>query len=148
MAPRGRSACLEPQDIVYVGLRDVDPGEKAIIQELGIRAYTMSDVDRLGIGGVMSEVTGYFEERDMDIHCSYDIDAIDPFWAPHTGTGVPGGLTLRESHYVTEALHNSGRLTSMELVELNPELHPEVDARQTTEVGLGVIGSALGRGIL
>ena len=142
------AACLAPEDLIYVGLREVDPGEKAAIQSLGIKAYTMSDIDRLGIGRVMDEVCGYFASRDMDIHCSFDIDAIDPFWAPHTGTGVIGGLTFREGNYICEALHSTGRFTSLELVEVNPQLHADVGPEKTIEMSLTVICSALGRTIL
>jgi len=140
---------LKPEDVVYIGLRDLDKGEKVILRELGIRCYTMSDIDRLGIGKVMEETTDYFSDRDMDIHLSYDIDAIDPVFAPHTGTCVIGGLTFREGNYVCEALAATGRLTSMELVEVNPMIHfPDSDNTKTLDMALTLVGSALGRTII
>lgn len=129
----------------------MDSGERAIIKDLGIKAFTMTDVDRLGIGGVMSEVCDHFASRDMDIHCSFDIDAIDPFYAPHTGTRVVGGLSFREGNYIAESLHATGRLHSLELVEINPQQTSNVSKmspQQTIEMGLHIIGSALGETIL
>lgn len=145
------SSLLDPKDLVYVGLRDVDPGERKVINDLGIKAFTMKDVDRRGIGNVMEEVCSYFASRDLSIHCSFDIDAIDPFYAPHTGTGVMGGLTFREANYIAEALHETGRLTSLEMVEINPKTDSgsrAADPNMTVELGLHIIGGALGKAIL
>jgi arginase len=106
----------------------------------------MYDIDRLGIGKVMEETLDYVGKRD--VHLSFDIDAIDPFFAPHTGTAVTGGLTFREGNYVCEALAASGRLTSMELVEVDPSQHKDMSSSQTIEVALTLIGSAMGARIL
>lgn len=138
--------CLDPKDIVYIGLRDLDQGEKKFIKELGIKAFTMYDIDRLGIGKVMEESLAHLGEKP--IHLSFDIDAIDPFYAPHTGTAVTGGITFREGNYICEALSASGRLTSMELVEVDPSQHKDVEPVQTISVALTLIGSALGQKIL
>ena len=145
-----KTACLSAKDLVYVGLREVDEGERALIKDLGIKAFTMADVDRIGIGGVMKEVKDHFESRDLDIHCSFDIDAIDPLYAPHTGTCVDGGLSRREANFITEELHASGRLRSLELVEVNP-LKPSTSGdgpQKTIDLSLQIIGGALGRTIL
>lgn len=137
---------LSPQDVVYIGLRDLDPSEKLAIKKLGIRAYTMYEIDRLGIGKVMEEVQDFMSKKD--IHLSYDIDALDPFFAPHTGTAVRGGLTFREGTYICEALYATGRLKSMELVEVNPSLHQQVDSKVTIDVAMNLIGSCMGSVIL
>ena len=139
--------CLKPSDIVYIGLRDLDAPEKVAIKKLGIKAYTMYDIDRLGINKVMEEVIEYHKDRE-NIHLSYDIDAIDPIYAPHTGTTVRGGLTFREGNYVCEALAATGKLKSMELVEVNPSLSPELDSKVTIDMSLTLICSAMGSTIL
>lgn len=106
----------------------------------------MYDVDRLGIGKVMEQTLDYI--GDHDVHLSYDIDAIDPFFAPHTGTAVTGGLTYREGNYICEALFDSQRLSSMELVEVDPSLHQSLTHSHTMETALTLIGSAMGKRIL
>ena len=106
----------------------------------------MHDVDRLGIGRVMEEVEAYLGDRN--IHLSYDIDALDPFFAPHTGTAVRGGLTFREGNYICERLYATGKLTSMELVEVNPSYRSLQPSDTTIEMGLTLIGSAMGQTLL
>jgi len=138
---------LRPSDIVYIGLRDLDPQERIFIRKFGIKAFTMNDVDHLGIGRVMEQCLSHFEDKS-NIHLSFDIDALDPSVAPHTGTSVRGGLTFRESNYVCEALASSNKLTSMELVEVNPSLHPTVDPKQTIDMAMALLGSAMGQRIL
>jgi arginase len=107
----------------------------------------MYDIDKLGIGKVMEDTIEYFKDYD-NIHLSYDIDAIDPFYAPHTGTAVRGGLTFREGNYICEALHCTNKLKSMELVEVNPSLHDSLDSKHTIEMALTLIGSTMGQTIL
>jgi arginase len=107
----------------------------------------MYDVDRLGIGKVMEECNDYLADKE-NLHLSFDIDAIDPFFAPHTGTAVTGGLTFRESNYICEALFASGRLNSMELVEVDPSQHKGMDPARTIDVAITLIGSAMGQKIL
>ena len=106
----------------------------------------MNDIDKLGIGRVMEECIYLIGDRE--VHLSYDIDAIDPFYAPHTGTAVTGGLTFREGNFVCEALSESGKLTSMEIVEVDPSQHKDMSATQTIDVALTLIGSAMGKRIL
>jgi len=138
---------INPADIVYVGLRDLDSAEKRSIKKLGIKAFTMYDVDKHGIGWVMDQALAHLQNH-TNLHMSFDIDALDPFFAPHTGTAVRGGLTFREGNYICEAAALTGKLTSMELVEVNPSLHPDLDSKQTIEMSLTLIGSAMGRSIL
>ena len=139
--------CLNPKDIVYIGLRDLDGPEKMAIKRLGIKAFTMYDVDKLGIGKVMEQTCDHLSKH-QNLHLSYDIDALDPFFAPSTGTAVRGGLTFREGNFICEYLAESGKLSSMELVEVNPSLHSDMDSKQTVEMALTLIGSAMGQKIL
>lgn len=130
---------------VQIGLRDVDPNEKRILRELGVKAYTMSDVDKLGMVHVMEQAREIAGAGERPIHVSFDMDAIDPSEAPGTGTPVKGGLSYREAHLVMEMLHDSGQLGSIEMVEINPIL----DYRnQTASLAVGLICSALGKSIL
>jgi arginase len=139
--------CLNPSEIVYIGLRDLDEFEKVMIKKLGIKAYTMYDVDRIGIGRVMAEIEEYFKEK-QHIHLSYDIDALDPVFAPHTGTAVTGGLTFREGNFICEYLYNTGKMTSMELVEININLAQHLDPKTTIDMSLTILGSTMGKSIL
>ncbi|CAE7653998.1 aga-1 [Symbiodinium microadriaticum] len=107
----------------------------------------MYDIDKKGIGRVMEEVKDHMQGRN--IHLSYDIDALDPFFAPSTGTAVRGGLTFREGNYVCESLWETGRLTSMEVVEVNSNLAQHAhEAEQTVDMALTLIRAAMGRTIL
>jgi arginase len=141
---------LQPDSIVYVGLRDVDPEERALIQSLGIAAYTMHEIDRYGIGQVMEMALGHLLAKDPNrpLHLSYDIDAVDPVLAPATGTKVRGGLNFREAHYVAEAVACSGNLASADIVELNPTLSHEEGAAETVDLGLQIITSFMGKSII
>ncbi|XP_043860208.1 arginase-1 [Dromiciops gliroides] len=115
--------CLSAKDIVYIGLRDVDPGEHLIIKELGIKFFSMTEVDKLGIGKVMEETLNYLIGRKKrPIHLSYDVDGLDPTLTPATGTPVPGGLTYREGLYITEEVYKTGLLSGVDIMEVNPSL--------------------------
>ena len=141
---------LKPDSIVYVGLRDVDTEERKIIRKLGIQAYTMTDIDRHGIGNVMQMALDHLckDDPDRPLHLSYDIDAVDPLDAPATGTKVRGGLTFREAHFVAEAIAGSGNLASAEIVELNPSLSDADGATATVDLGLQLITSFMGKSII
>ncbi|XP_068194606.1 arginase-2, mitochondrial [Antennarius striatus] len=138
---------LSSRDLVYIGLRDVDYGEHQILKNLGIQYFTMRDVDRLGIQRVM-EVTfdHLLARKQRPIHLSFDIDAFDPSLAPATGTPVNGGLTYREGIYITEEIHNTGLLSVMDLVEVNPTLGASRRAVESTAaLAVDVIASSLGQ---
>ncbi|XP_044034183.1 arginase-1-like [Siniperca chuatsi] len=89
-------SCVWARDLVYIGLRDVDPGEHYILKLLGVKVFSMTEVDQLGIGRVMEETCDYISAKKKPIHLSYDVDAIDPSVTPATGTPVAGGLTYRD----------------------------------------------------
>lgn len=138
---------LSSRDLVYIGLRDVDPGEHHILKNLGIQYFTMRDIDRLGIQRVMEMTFDHLLTRKQrPIHLSFDIDAFDPSLAPATGTPVNGGLTYREGIYIAEEIHNTGLLSAMDLVEVNPSLgaNPEA-AEATASLAVDVIASSLGQ---
>jgi arginase len=130
---------------VQIGLRDVDLDEKRLLREFGVKAYTMTDVDKLGMPRVMEEARAIAGAGGRRIHVSFDMDAIDPSEAPGTGTPVKGGLSYREAHLVMEMLHDSGQLGSIEMVEINPILD---NRNQTAALAVGLICSALGKSIL
>ncbi|KAL7889221.1 hypothetical protein AOLI_G00014790 [Acnodon oligacanthus] len=138
---------LSARDLVYIGLRDVDPGEHIILKNLGIQYFSMRDIDRLGIQRVMEVTLDHLLARKQrPIHLSFDIDAFDPALAPATGTPVNGGLTYREGIYITEEIHNTGLLSAMDLVEVNPMLGGGPEAVEATaSLAVDVIASALGQ---
>lgn len=137
---------ISPAKLVYIGLRDVDRGEKAILREHGIKAFSMHDIDRHGIGRVMDMALGWIG-RDTPIHLSFDIDALDPQWAPSTGTAVRGGLTLREGDFIAECVAQTGSLVALDLVEVNPSLEQQ-GAAETVRAGVSIVRCALGDTLL
>lgn len=132
------------ENIVLIGMRDLDEGEKAYIKEVGIKTYTMADIDRLGIGTVIAETLAYLDKCD-GIHLSLDVDALDPVETPGTGTTVPGGITYRESHFALELLNDSDKITSFEIVEVNPLIDIY---NKTAEQAVGLVGSFFGEKLL
>ncbi|KAI0093905.1 Ureohydrolase [Irpex rosettiformis] len=140
---------LKPNKIVYIGLRDVDAGEKKILRENGIKAFSMHEVDKHGIGKVVELALDHVNpKRDLPIHLSFDVDALDPTVAPSTGTPVRGGLTFREGHYICEAIYETGCLVALDIMEVNPSLAKEEEVRQTVAVGCSLARSALGETLL
>ncbi|PSS06917.1 hypothetical protein M430DRAFT_190389 [Amorphotheca resinae ATCC 22711] len=141
---------LSVKKLVYIGLRDVDRGEKKILRDNGICAFSMHDIDKHGIGRVMEMALGYIG-NDTPIHLSFDVDALDPLWAPSTGTPVRGGLTLREGDYIAECVHETGSLIAVDLVEVNPTLAPginDIGAHETVRAGCSIVRCALGESLL
>jgi arginase len=144
-----QTSLLRPDRIAYVGLRDLDEGEKVILRQRGIAAYSMSDVDRHGIAWVMDQVMARINpNRDRPIHLSFDVDGLDPSVAPATGTPVPGGLTYREGRYICEFLAQEGVLASMDITEVNPALADLHRGNETTTIALQLAQTALGRTLL
>jgi len=132
--------------LVYIGLRDLDRGEKKALREHGVKAFSMHDIDRYGIGKVMDMALGWIGS-DTPIHLSFDVDALDPMWAPSTGTPVRGGLTLREGDYIAECVHETGSLVALDLVEVNPSLETD-GAHETVRAGCSIVRCALGDTLL
>lgn len=140
---------LKSDRIVYIGLRDIDSGEKRVLRENNIKAFSMHEVDKYGIGKVVEMALDHVNpNRDRPIHLSFDVDALDPSVAPSTGTPVRGGLTFREGHYICEAIYETGLLVALDLMEVNPSLADDVSVRQTVQVGCSLVRSALGETLL
>jgi arginase len=133
---------VDPSRMVFIGLRDVDEGEKRVIRELGVKAFTMSDVDRRGMSNVVDEALTIVAEGESSVHVSFDMDGVDPQEAPGVGTPVRGGLTYRESHLLMEGVAQSGTLGSLEITEINPILDSE---NRTAILAVELILSALGK---
>lgn len=133
---------IKAQNIVIIGGRSIDAGERVLIKERGIKIYTMHEIDRLGMTYVMEETIAYFKAQQIDgLHLSLDLDALDPLYTPGVGTPVAGGITYRESHLAMEMIQESGMLTSAEFVEVNPILD---ERNKTADVAVALIGSLFG----
>ncbi|CAI5742269.1 unnamed protein product [Hyaloperonospora brassicae] len=140
---------MKPDQLVYIGLRDIDDFERGVLREKKIRAFTMQDVDRYGIGKVMEMALDHLSsKKHRPIHVSYDIDAVDPLIAPSTGTRVRGGLTWREANYVAEAVAETNQMVGLDMVEVNASLAPGDGAQITVDMALMLIASAMGNRIL
>jgi len=133
---------IAAERIVFIGLRDVDEGEKRTIHELGVKAFTMSDIDRLGMAAVIAQALAIACDGPGSLHVSFDMDGIDPTEAPGVGTPVRGGLSYREAHLLMEAVAASGTLGSLEITEINPILDNQ---NQTAILAVELVLSALGK---
>lgn len=141
----GSSPMVEASRASLVGIRDVDPAERATVRASGIGAFTMRDIDERGMRSVMEEAIKRATTGTAGVHVSFDIDGIDPDFAPGVGTPSPGGLSYREAHLAMEMLADSGKLLSAEFVEVNPIL----DARNVTaSLAVELLCSLLGKKIL
>lgn len=138
-------AYVRAEDTVLIGLRNLDDHERDLVRASGVRACTMAEVDRRGIGTLVEEVLQHLAAFTGGVHLSIDLDGLDPEVAPGVGTAVMGGLSYREAHLLCEMVADSGRLVSLDVVELNPTL----DVRnRSAEVAAELILSALGQRIL
>jgi arginase len=134
-----------PAHTVLVGIRNLDDREKVLVKESGVHVFTMKDIDRQGIAAVAEQAVNLAGNGTAGIHVSFDMDVCDPLIAPGVGTPVKGGLDYREAHMLMEIVADSGRLTSLDLVEVNPTL----DMQNTTaQLGTELASSALGMKIL
>ncbi|TQS71067.1 arginase [Ornithinibacillus gellani] len=137
----GYAPKVKPENIVIIGARSLDPGEKELIRDKGIRVYTMHEVDRMGMSKVVEESVAYLKDRTDGVHLSLDLDGLDPTEAPGVGTPVRGGLTYRESHLAMEMFSEADLITSVEFVEVNPILD---DKNKTASIAVGLLGSLFG----
>ncbi|MGD6781847.1 arginase [Sutcliffiella horikoshii] len=142
----GDHAKIRPENIVIIGARSLDEGEKVLIKEKGIKVFTMHEIDRMGMAAVMEEAIAYLRERDTNgVHLSLDLDGLDPHDAPGVGTPVLGGISYRESHLAMEMLEEANILTSAEFVEVNPILD---ERNKTATVAVALMGSLFGEKLL
>jgi arginase len=123
----------------------VDQLEKPHVKESGVRAFTMRDIDERGLRAVMEEALFIVTAGTAGFHVSLDMDAVDPQQAPGVGTPVRGGLSYREAHLAMEMIGDSGRMTSLDVVEVNPVID---EANRTGLLAVELVMSALGKRIL
>lgn len=136
---------VDPMNIALVGIRSLDEGEKKLLAKLGIGVFTMTDIDRQGIHRVMKKALARVTNGTDYVHVSLDLDAVDPTVASGVGTPVKGGLDYREAHLIMELISESGAMTSLEVVEVNPIL----DSRNASaEFAVELVSSAFGKKIL
>ena len=130
---------LMPEKIIYIGLRDVDPFELDIIESLNIKSYFYSDVCNLGITQIANEVSEITSGHP--VHISFDIDSIDPYFAPSTGVPVNKGLTPNELNELGEKLSSQSNIRSIDIVEVNPVLGSEEQVDQTYLIAFNFLKS-------
>lgn len=122
---------VDPRNVCFAGTRDLDPGERDLMREAGVTVFSMSEIDRSGFPETSRRICGFFRDRGVDaLHVSFDMDVLDPMFAPGTGIPLPAGLTNREALLLMEEIAATGLVKSAEIVEVNPVL----DVRNRTAV--------------
>lgn len=135
---------VDPKRVFQVGIRSVDPREREKVQEHGVNVFDMRSIDEQGVAAIMRHILKTVSEANGLLHVSLDVDFLDPDIAPGVGTTVPGGATLREAHLVMEMLSDSGLVSSLDLVELNPFLD---DRGKSARILVELTASLFGRRI-
>ncbi len=141
----GYTPKVVPRNAVIVGLRDVDAMEKPQVRDSGVRAFTMRHIDERGMRAVMDEAIRLACDGTAGFHLSLDMDFVDPAHAPGVGTPVRGGVTYREAHLAMEMICDSGKMVSMEVVEVNPVID---EVNRTADLAVELVMSGLGKRIL
>ena len=141
----GEFPMVDPGNVAIIGLRSVDEIERLNVRGAGVHPYTMRDIDERGLRAVLQEAIVHATRGTAGFHLSFDMDSVDPSEAPGVGTPVPGGITYREAHLAMELICDSGQMTSLELVEVNPVMDI---ANKTALLGVELAMSALGKRIL
>jgi arginase len=140
----GFSPKVEANNVALIGVRDLDGGERQIIRDSGIHAYSMREIDERGMAAVIREALEFVNDGTAGFHISFDVDGCDPSVIPGSGTLVPGGVNYREAHLMMEYCADDGRMTSLEVVELNPFLdHGNVSAERTLQLILSAMGKTI-----
>jgi len=140
----GTVPALNPKSIRQIGIRSVDPGEKRLVHEQGLEVFDMRYIDEMGMRHTM-ELALATLDANTHLHVSFDVDFLDPDWAPGVGTTVPGGPTYREAQLCMEMIADTGKLASLDVMELNPAL----DVRnKTAELAVDLIESLFGKSTL
>jgi len=135
---------VDPKDVVLVGTRDLDDGERKFIRQSGVNTFTMEEIDKHGMAVVMGRALRKLNKVDV-LHVSFDLDGVDPQVAPGVGTPVRGGINYREAHLIMETLNEAGVMASLEVVEVNPILD---NRNQSAEFAVELIQSGFGKKIL
>ncbi len=134
-------ALVDPRNVYQVGIRSVDPHERVEIREHGVNVFDMRSIDEQGVAAIMRNILTTISNADGLLHVSLDVDFLDPDVAPGVGTTVPGGATFREAHLIMEMLSDSGLVSSLDLVELNPFLDDRgKSARALVELAASLFG--------
>lgn len=141
----GFSPKLDPRYCAHIGARDVDPGERELIKNLGIRFFTMREIDERGMSVCIDEAIAIASKASAGYHVTFDVDALDPGDAPGSGTVVRGGMTYREAHLAMEKIAEAGGALSLDVVEINTALDIN---NKTAQLGVELILSVLGKTIL
>jgi arginase len=136
---------VDASNVALVGIRDVDRLEGGVVRDSGVRTFTMRDIDERGMLSIIKEAIAIASKGTSGFHLSLDMDFLDPEFAPGVGTPVRGGVTYREAHLAMEVICDSGRMVSMEVVEVNPVID---EVNRTAELSVELILSALGKKIL
>jgi arginase len=136
---------VDPANVALIGIRTVDGGEKELIRKSGIRYFTMREIDERGMHSVMKEAIATASNGTAGMHLSFDIDGVDPLYAPGVSTPETGGLSYREAHLALEMIADAGKLRSMEFVELNPMTD---HTHKTAQLVVELTQSALGKSIV
>lgn len=140
----GEQKKIREENTVIIGSREIDLQEREMLHQSKITVFTMRDIDQLGMMEVISQGIKIASRGTDGIHVSFDLDVIDPEEAPGVGTPVVGGITYREAHLAMEILADSGHVSSMDVVEVNPILDNQ---NKTAELAVGLICSAFGKRI-
>jgi arginase len=136
---------VRAENVALIGIRTLDAQEKNTCKKSGIKYFTMREIDERGMAAVMKDAITAVTKGTVGVHLSFDMDAIDPLYAPGVSTSVTGGLSYREAHLALEMLADTGMLTSMDFVELNPMRDHE---HKTAELLVELVQSALGKAIV
>jgi len=135
---------VKPENVALVGIRELDEGEKRQVAASGVSVFTMRDIDERGMGDVADQVVEILTRGTAGFHVSFDVDGLDPAVAPGVGTPVPGGVDFREAHLLLEHVADTDRMTSMEVVELNPILDAgNVSAERVKHLVLSAFGQSI-----
>jgi arginase len=137
-------AAIKPEDVVLIGLRDLDPVEQKLLRKSGITIFTMRDIDESGISEIAHKALASLMHHQR-LHVSLDMDSLDPMIAPGVGTPVPGGLTYREAQLLMETFADSHRISSMDIVEINPIIDT---GNQTAKIAVDLAASLFGKRII
>jgi arginase len=141
----GPSPAILPSHVAVVGVRDLDEPERRHLRDWGVTTFTMRAIDERGLRAVMQDALAIVGRDTGGVHVSMDLDWLDPVHAPGVGTPVAGGATYREGHLAMEIVADSGRLTSLDVVEVNPVLDTQ---NRTAELAVGLVLSAFGQRII
>ena len=136
---------VDAANVCLIGIRNIDETEKGLLAASGVHAYTMRDVDERGMSAVMAEALAKALDGTAGVHMSFDLDGMDPTQVPGVGTPVRGGINWREANLLMEMLADTGRMTSVEITELNPILD---DGNRSGVVAVDLVCSAFGKSIL